>query len=194
MLQQCSKIPFTAWIPRPSGLRLDARLARLLPHHVQFSRGHFLFGALHSGHASMLDRNQAGDFTLDDFKKQLEQVKNIGMKDMLRQMPGMEGMIPAGEDPEVAMERVTKMIDAMTKEERQNPNLIGLSQRQRIASDSGTTPHEIETFLAQFEQVRVLMRQVAKMSLFERIKLMTGLGRAKHPEPTDEPDEPGNGK
>jgi signal recognition particle subunit SRP54 len=141
----------------------------------------------------MLDRNKASDFNLDDFKKQVEQVKNIGMKDMLHQMPGMEGMIPAGKDPEAEMERVTKMIDAMTKEERQNPSLVGLTERQRIASDSGTTTREIEAFLAQFEQVRVLTRQLAKKSLFDRLKWITDLGGPKIIEPTDETDDTLNG-
>ncbi|HEV8060112.1 MAG TPA: signal recognition particle protein [Gemmataceae bacterium] len=118
-----------------------------------------------------------GDFTLDDFKKQFEQVKKIGMKDMLGRMPGMEGMVPEGEDPEAAMGRITGMIDSMTKDERRNPDIIDLSRRRRIASGSGTEPHEIKQFLGQFEQVRTLMRQMAKMSLFERIKMMTGLGK-----------------
>jgi hypothetical protein len=117
-----------------------------------------------------------GDFTLDDFRKQFEQVKNIGMRDMISRMPGMDGMLPEGEDPEAAMARITSMIDSMTKEERQDPDLIGLSQRQRIAADSGTSPQEVEQFLRQFEQVRALMRQLAKMSLFDRIKRMTDLG------------------
>ena len=119
-----------------------------------------------------------GDFTLDDFKKQFEQVKKIGMKDMISRMPGMEGMVPEGEDPEAALGRITGMIDSMTKEERRNPDIIDLSRRRRIAAGSGTEPHEIKQFLGQFDQVRTLMRQLAKMSLFDRIKMMTGLGKA----------------
>ncbi len=118
-----------------------------------------------------------GDFTLDDFRKQFEQVKKIGMKDMIGRMPGMDGMIPEGEDPEAAMGRITGMIDSMTKEERRNPDVIDLSRRRRIAAGSGTEPHEIKQFLGQFDQVRTLMRQLSKMSLFERIKMMTGLGK-----------------
>ncbi len=118
-----------------------------------------------------------GDFTLDDFKKQFEQVKKIGMKDMIGRLPGMEGMVPEGEDPEAAMGRITGMIDSMTKDERRNPDIIDMSRRRRIAAGSGTEPHEIKQFLGQFEQVRTLMRQMAKMSLFERIKMMTGLGK-----------------
>jgi signal recognition particle subunit SRP54 len=119
-----------------------------------------------------------GDFTLDDFRKQFEQVKQIGMRDMMSRMPGMEGMIPEGEDPEESIGRIQGMIDSMTKDERRNPDIIDLSRRRRIADGSGTEPHEIKQFLNSFEQIRAVMRQMAKMSIVERIKMLTGLGKA----------------
>ncbi len=118
-----------------------------------------------------------GDFTLDDFRKQFEQIKKMGMKDMIGRMPGMEGLVPEGEDPEEAMGRIQGMIDSMTKAERRNPDLIDMGRRRRIAAGSGTEPHEIKQFLTQFEQVRTLMRQMAKMSVFQRLKMMSGLGK-----------------
>jgi signal recognition particle subunit SRP54 len=87
-------------------------------------------------------------------------------------------MIPEGEDPEDAFKRIQGMIDSMTKEERRNPDVIDISRRRRIASGSGVEPHEIKQFLGQFDQVRDLMRKMAKMSIWERIKMVTGLGRA----------------
>src|SRR5581483_6074101 len=68
------------------------------------------------------------------------------------------------------------MIDSMTREERRNPDIIDINRRRRIAAGSGTEPHEIKQFLNQFEQVRGVMRQMARMSIFERIKMMTNLG------------------
>ncbi|HXG13227.1 MAG TPA: signal recognition particle protein [Gemmataceae bacterium] len=122
---------------------------------------------------------QEGDFNLDDFRKQLEQLKKMGpVRDMLAAMPGMSDMIPEGEDPEDVLRRIQGMIDSMTKEERRNPDIIDISRRRRIAAGSGVEPHEIKHFLAQFEQLRTLMRQMAKMSIWERIKMVTGLGRA----------------
>jgi len=70
------------------------------------------------------------------------------------------------------------MIDSMTKEERRNPDVIDLGRRRRIATGSGTEPHEIKQFLGQFDQVRTLMRQMASMSLFQRLKMVTGLGKS----------------
>src|SRR5439155_2409870 len=95
-----------------------------------------------------------GDFTLDDFRKQFEQLSKMGpMKDILASMPGMGDMIPEGEDPEVALKRIRGMIDAMTKDERRNPDVIDLSRRRRIARGSRVEPHEIKQFLGQFDQV-----------------------------------------
>ena len=65
----------------------------------------------------------------------------------------------------------------MTLAERRNPDVIDINRRRRIAAGSGTEPHEIKQFLNQFEQVRTIMRQMAKMSMFQRIKMLTGLGK-----------------
>jgi signal recognition particle subunit SRP54 len=116
-----------------------------------------------------------GDFNLNDFRKQFEQIQKMGMKDMLSRMPGMADMIPEGEDPEKALTRIQGMIDSMTKQERLNPDLIDLGRRRRIAAGSGTEPHEVKQFLQQFDQVRALMRKMATMSIWERIKMVSGL-------------------
>jgi signal recognition particle subunit SRP54 len=122
---------------------------------------------------------QEGDFTLDDFRKQFEQLKKMGpMKEVMASMPGMGDMIPEGEDPEDAFRRIQGMIDSMTKAERANPDVIDIGRRRRIAAGSGVEPHEIKQFLGQFDQVRDLMRKMAKMSIWERIKMVTGLGKA----------------
>jgi signal recognition particle subunit SRP54 len=120
-----------------------------------------------------------GDFTLDDFRKQFEQLQKLGgMKELLSQMPGMSELIPDGEDPEVALTRMGGMIDSMTKEERRNPDIIDMSRRRRIAGGSGVEPHEIKHFLGMFDQARTLMRQMASMSMWQRLKMVTGMGKA----------------
>ncbi|HLW68371.1 MAG TPA: signal recognition particle protein [Gemmataceae bacterium] len=124
------------------------------------------------------EKLKKGDFNLDDFRKQFEQIKKLGMKDMIGAMPGMAEMVPADEDPEAALKRIQGMIDAMTKDERRNPDIIDISRRRRIAAGSGTQPHEIKQFLTQFEQIRTLMRQMASMSMWQRFKMMHGLGKA----------------
>jgi signal recognition particle subunit SRP54 len=117
------------------------------------------------------------DFTLDDFRKQFEQMAKLNDRDTIGRVPGMAGMVREGEDPKVAMRRVAKMIDAMTPEERREPDRIDEAARVRIAGASDTEPHEVEQFLAQFAQVRDLMRQLARMSFWQRLKLVLGFGK-----------------
>jgi signal recognition particle subunit SRP54 len=69
------------------------------------------------------------------------------------------------------------MLDSMTREEKRNPDIIDISRRRRIAAGSGTEPLEVKQLLTQYETARTLMRQMAKMSIFERMKMMTGLGK-----------------
>jgi len=121
---------------------------------------------------------EKGNFTLDDFRVHFQNLQKMGMKDMISRMPGMSEMIPEGEDPEVALKRVQGMIDSMTKKEKANPELIDINRRRRIATGSGTEPHEVKKFLEQFDQVRALMKQMATMSMWQRIKMVTGLGKA----------------
>jgi signal recognition particle subunit SRP54 len=120
-----------------------------------------------------------GNFTLIDFRNQFVQMQKMGgMRELTQMMPGMSDMIPEGEDPEVAIKRIQGMIDSMTKEEREDPDIIDIGRRRRIAAGSGTEPHEIKQFIQQFDQVRTLMRQMASMSLWQRLKMITGLGKA----------------
>ena len=122
---------------------------------------------------------EKGDFNLDDFRKQFQQMAKMGgMKELMGNMPGMGDLIPEGEDPDVAINRVQGMIDSMTKEERKNPDVIDLSRRRRIAQGSGTQPHDIKQFLSQFDQIRTFMRQIANMSLMDRLKAVMGMSRA----------------
>jgi signal recognition particle subunit SRP54 len=119
-----------------------------------------------------------GDFTIDMFRQQFQMIAKMGMKDMMSRMPGMSEMIPEGEDPEEALKRVQGIIDSMTRKERNDPDSIDNSRRKRIARGSGVEPHEVNQFLKQFDQVRGLMKQMAQMSMWQRLKMVTGLGKA----------------
>ncbi len=125
------------------------------------------------------EKLEKGKFTLNDFRKQFEMVAQMGgMKELVGNMPGMGELIPEGEDPEVAIRKLQGMIDSMTKAEREDPDVIDLSRRRRIAMGSGTQPHEIKQFLTQFDQVRTFMRQMANMSVWQRMKMVMGMGQS----------------
>lgn len=120
---------------------------------------------------------KTSDFTLDDFRKQFEQLARMGnMRAIIGSMPSMSEVVPEGEDPEKLMTRIRGMIDSMTLEERRNPDVIDSNRRRRIAAGSGTDLSEIQQLLLQFDQVRTLMQQMARMSMWERLKTVTGLG------------------
>ncbi len=121
---------------------------------------------------------EKGQFTLDDFKMHFKNIQKMGMKEMIGQMPGMAEMIPEGEDPEVALKRVQGMIDSMTKKERKDPDIINAGRRKRIAAGSGVQPQEVTQFLKQFDTVRALMKQMMSMSIWQRIKMVTGMTKA----------------
>jgi signal recognition particle subunit SRP54 len=127
------------------------------------------------------------EFTLDDFRKHLDNIEKLGMKYMIRRTPGMREMTREGEDPDVALLRVRRMIDAMTPEERGNPDIIDETHRARIANEAGVQPQEVSDFLKQFEQVRLLMKDMMKMSIWERIKMIVGLKRFSLPPPPPRP-------
>jgi signal recognition particle subunit SRP54 len=107
------------------------------------------------------------EFTLEDLRKQLEQWKRMGrMGDVLAGMPGTYDMITGGEDTEQGLRRVRGMIDAMTKQERDSPDILDDPRRRRIAAGAGVRPQDVERFLGQFQQVRVLMEQMAQMNIW----------------------------
>jgi signal recognition particle subunit SRP54 len=71
--------------------------------------------------------------------------------------------------------RGRQIIDAMTDEERSNPDLVDSSRRARIASSSGTHPQDVEQLLAAFQATQRVVCEVANMSLWERMKLISSL-------------------
>jgi signal recognition particle subunit SRP54 len=103
------------------------------------------------------------DFTLDQFRKQFAQMTEVGIS--RDQLPGMPDQ--TGKAPEPAIRRIQGIIDAMTAQERRDPEIIDLGRRRRIAAGSGVRPQEVRQFLQQFAQVRVLLRQMARMRVWE---------------------------
>jgi signal recognition particle subunit SRP54 len=120
-----------------------------------------------------------GDFTLNDFRAQFNQLKSMNMKQVMGMMPGMDGMMEGiDEDPETAFRRFQGMIDSMTAEERRDPDRIDLSRRRRIAAGSGCEPHDVKKFIEQFEVIRGLMRQMMSMTMWQKMKQLTQLTKA----------------
>ncbi|MHB1288108.1 signal recognition particle protein [Georgenia sp.] len=105
-----------------------------------------------------------GDFTLQDFLVQLNQIKKMGsMKKMLGMLPGMGQMREQLENfDEREVDRVEAIVHSMTPAERNNPKLLNGSRRLRIARGSGTTVTEVNSLMDRFEQAKTMMRQMAR--------------------------------
>jgi signal recognition particle subunit SRP54 len=104
-------------------------------------------------------------FTLEDFMDQIKQIKKMGpLEDLLGMIPGFSKIKGIDLD-ERAMIRVEAMIDSMTREERQSPEMIDGSRRRRIAQGSGTRVQDVNRLLKDFQQVRKLFKSARKGKL-----------------------------
>ncbi len=104
---------------------------------------------------------QAGQFTLDDFLEQLQQVKKMGpLQGIMAMMPGLPKEVRNAqiEDREVA--KVEAIIHSMTPHERRNPTIVNGSRRLRIAQGSGTTTGDVNNLIKQFKQMQQMMRSM----------------------------------
>ena len=110
------------------------------------------------------------DFTLDDFRKQFDQLDRMpDMRSMTAGIPNLPGDLES-EDPKEQLQRVRRMIDTMSEQERRDPDCIDFSRSKRIAAESGINPEEVEQFLKQFKETRALMRQMAQMNIWGRLR------------------------
>ncbi|NOS55233.1 MAG: signal recognition particle protein [Cyclobacteriaceae bacterium] len=110
---------------------------------------------------SKMRKNQ---FDFNDFLKQLEQIKKMGnMKDMLGMIPGMGKAMKDVDINDDSFKPVEAIIRSMTLEERENPEKLNPSRKNRIAKGSGTSIQQVNQLLKQFEDMRKMMKMMNKM-------------------------------
>ncbi len=121
-----------------------------------------------------------GEFTLDDFKKQIGQVGKLGsIQKIMSMIPGMgaASKMLEGQNPEADLKRLVGIIDSMTPDERRNPSkTVDQSRRRRIAAGAGVEPHEVNELVKQFDGMADMMKKMANMGIMERMKTMHQLG------------------
>jgi signal recognition particle subunit SRP54 len=105
-------------------------------------------------------------FTFEDFLDQLQQMKKLGpLTQILGMLPGMNSKMLEGIDVgDKDIGRVEAIIKSMTKEERNNPEIISSSRRKRKALGSGTNISEVNKLIKQFDQMRKMMKQFGDMA------------------------------
>lgn len=103
-------------------------------------------------------------FDLNDFLNQLAQIKKMGnMKDLLGMIPGMGKAMKDVNVDDNAFKPLEAIIRSMTLEERENPEIINSSRKERIARGSGTTIQQVNQLLKQFSELRKMMKTMNKM-------------------------------
>lgn len=105
---------------------------------------------------------KAGKMDLDDFLKQLKQIKKLGpLENLIKLLPGARklGLNKISIDPK-QFSKLEAIISSMTIKERRNPDIIKASRKQRIAKGSGTTVNDVNKLLTQFEQMQKMMKMM----------------------------------
>jgi len=113
----------------------------------------------------------SGKFTLQDFYEQISGVQKMGsLSEIMEMMPGLGYAIP--EELLVVQEEKLKkykyILDSMTKEERENPDIIHASRIKRIAKGSGTSPKDVRDFLRHYYQTKKLIKKIGGMKGLKR--------------------------
>ena len=108
-----------------------------------------------------IKRIMSGKMTIDDLYSQFEQMKKFGsLQKILEMIPGLSSNIPGKEleGLEEQIERWRYVIQSMTKNERQDPEILKSSRIKRIAVGSGTSEKEVKTMLAKHKQAKSMMK------------------------------------
>lgn len=103
-------------------------------------------------------------FDLNDFLNQLAQIKKMGnMKDLLGMIPGVGKAMKDVNVDDNAFKPLEAIIQSMTLNERENPEIINSSRKERIAKGSGTSVQQVNQLLKQFTELRKMMKTMNKM-------------------------------
>ncbi len=114
----------------------------------------------------MVQKMKKNQFDFEDYLESMNQMKKMGgIGALLGMMPGMSSQMKQIEDAvdEKKMARIEAMILSMTVKERQNPDLLNLSRKRRIAKGAGVDISEVNRLVKQFEQSKKMMKQMPGM-------------------------------
>ncbi|BFL72698.1 MULTISPECIES: signal recognition particle protein [Anaerococcus] len=109
-------------------------------------------------------RNQT--YTLDDFMDQIKQIQNMGpLEDLLAMIPGVNNkMLKQINVDDLGFQKIEALINSMTKQEREKPEIIGKKRKERISKGSGVDVRELNKLLKQFKELKKMMKQVSNMN------------------------------
>ncbi len=112
---------------------------------------------------TMEAKMRRNELDLDDFLKNMQQIKKMGpISQLMKMIPGMPDIKEEDID-QSGMKRMEAIIQSMTLEERRKPEILNASRRRRIASGSGTRVQDVNKMLKDFEETKKMMKQMTKM-------------------------------
>ena len=114
-------------------------------------------------------------FDFNDFYAQIQQIKKMGnLKDLASMIPGVGKALKEVDIDDDAFKSIEAMIQSMTPQEREHPELLNTSRRNRIAKGSGTTVVELNRFIKQFDQTRKMMKMLTGSKMSQMAGMMKG--------------------
>lgn len=120
---------------------------------------------------------KSGKFSLEDFREQLQQMRNMGgMMGLMDKMPGMGQMaqkMPGQFDDKMTV-RMEAIINSMTPKEREHPDIIKGSRKRRIALGSGVQVQDVNKMLKQFSQMQKMMKKMKGGGMAKMLRQMGG--------------------
>ncbi len=125
----------------------------------------------------MQEKMSKGKLTFDDFLKQMETMNKMGgMKSIMKLIPGM-GQLGDMDVDDGQIRRLKGIVHSMTKQERQDPDIIDGSRRRRIARGCGVQPNEVSSLVKTFNQTRQMMKAMSGMGMMGRMKALSQMGK-----------------
>ena len=129
--------------------------------------------------AEAAEKMAKGQFTLDDFLKQMRMIRRMGpMKQLLGMLPGVGSMLNGIDIEEKPVDRMEAIILSMTRREREKVSIIDRSRQKRIAAGSGAKVEDVSRMVKQFEMMQKMTQHMAGMGTLGKAKAMKELARA----------------
>jgi len=127
----------------------------------------------------MAENLKRGQFTLEDYRSQLNMMRRMGPAEkLLGMIPGFSAIGSSIDSNQMAdtLKRRRAILDSMTRQERKNPTIINGSRRKRMALGSGTDVTEVNRLLKEFKAMSLMMRKVRKGGMKKLLRGLTGGG------------------
>lgn len=128
--------------------------------------------------AKKLERKiKKNKFDFNDFLSQINQLRKMGdLKGLMGMIPGLGKMTKDLDIDDSAFNKVEAIIHSMTPDERENPEILNMSRKRRIAKGCGQNLHEINMFIKQFDQMKKMMHMMSKGKGMGNLQNMMGGG------------------